>query len=50
MSLLLDVDVFRTEDFPFNDGELWSVIDQARGIKNAIFESCINDEARRLFL
>jgi uncharacterized protein (TIGR04255 family) len=49
MSLLLDVDVFRTEDFPVNDGELWSVIDQARGIKNAIFEGCINDEARRLF-
>lgn len=49
MSLLLDVDVFRTEDLPVNDGEFWSVIDQARVIKNAIFENCITDEARRLF-
>jgi uncharacterized protein (TIGR04255 family) len=49
MSLLLDVDVSRTEDFSVNDGELWSVIDQARDIKNAIFEGCITDKARRLF-
>jgi uncharacterized protein (TIGR04255 family) len=47
-SLLLDIDIFRTEEIPGKDSDLWAVIDQARRIKNDIFERCITDETRRL--
>lgn len=49
ISLLLDIDLFRTNDIPANEDALWRVTDDARPLKNRIFESCINDEARRLF-
>jgi uncharacterized protein (TIGR04255 family) len=48
MSLLLDIDVFRTEEIPGKSADLWEVIDQSRSIKNDIFERCITDETRRL--
>ncbi|MGO9485157.1 MAG: TIGR04255 family protein [Rhodomicrobium sp.] len=47
-SLLLDIDIFRTEEIPSNDTELWEVIEQARAIKNDIFERCITNETRKL--
>jgi hypothetical protein len=31
------------------DADLWACIDTVRPLKNAIFEACITDEARRLF-
>jgi uncharacterized protein (TIGR04255 family) len=49
LSLLLDIDVFRTREIPGKDDELWHTIDEARAIKNRIFESCITDESRKLF-
>jgi uncharacterized protein (TIGR04255 family) len=49
ISLLLDIDVFRTENIPKNEDELWDVIEEARTIKNMIFESSIKDETRELF-
>jgi len=49
VSMLLDIDVFRSEQIPDRDADLWDCIDAARPLKNAIFESCITDEARRLF-
>lgn len=49
MSLLLDIDVFRTDEIPQRDDSLWDLIDKARDIKNGIFESCITDDSRRLF-
>ncbi|VUX47991.1 conserved hypothetical protein [Candidatus Defluviicoccus seviourii] len=49
MSLLLDIDVFRTEEIPLRDDCLWDLINTARDIKNGIFESCITDHSRRLF-
>jgi uncharacterized protein (TIGR04255 family) len=49
VSLVLDIDVFRTEQIPRRDPDLWSCIEAARSLKNAIFESCITDEARKLF-
>ena len=48
-SVLLDIDVMRTAEIPLNDAQLWPVIDQARAIKNDIFERCITDASRRLF-
>lgn len=49
ISILLDIDVFRTEEVPLNDNELWPIIDVGRALKNEIFESCITDKTRELF-
>lgn len=49
VSLMLDIDVFRTEQIPGNEAELWRTIDDARLIKNRVFERCITDESRKLF-
>lgn len=48
-SFILDIDVGRTSNIPFNDTLLWPVIDQAQLIKNDIFERCIKEPARKLF-
>jgi uncharacterized protein (TIGR04255 family) len=49
VSLVLDIDVFRTEQIPGRDDDLWNCIDAVRPLKNAIFEACITDQARKLF-
>jgi uncharacterized protein (TIGR04255 family) len=49
VSLVLDIDVFRTEQVPHRDADLWNCIDPVRELKNAIFEACITDQARKLF-
>jgi len=49
-SFILDIDVARTADIPLNDKQLWPIVDQAQVIKNDIFERCIKDPARKLFL
>lgn len=49
VSLLLDIDLFRTTDIPADDGALWKIVDDARPLKNRIFESCITNETRKLF-
>ncbi len=48
-SILLDIDVFRMEQIPMNVKELWPIIEQARGIKNDLFERCITEKTRELF-
>jgi uncharacterized protein (TIGR04255 family) len=48
-SLLLDIDVFRTEQIPNRDDELWKVVDEVRGVKDGIFEGCITQKSRELF-
>jgi uncharacterized protein (TIGR04255 family) len=50
VSLLLDIDIFRIEQIPGREAELWECIEQVRPLKNAIFEACITDDARRLFV
>lgn len=50
VSLVLDVDVFRTEKIPGRDSDLWNCIDAVRPLKNSIFEACITDKTRRLFV
>jgi uncharacterized protein (TIGR04255 family) len=49
VSMVLDIDVFRTEHLPGRETDLWDCIDAVRPLKNAIFEACITDEARKLF-
>ena len=47
--LVLDIDVFRAEELPVSEAQLWEQLEQLRHAKNFVFESCITDEARRLF-
>lgn len=49
VSVVLDIDVFRTEDLPEDEADLWEFIEELRHRKNAIFEACITDKARELF-
>ena len=49
VALVLDIDVFRAEDLPATEAQLWEQLEQLRHAKNFVFESCITDEARRLF-
>jgi uncharacterized protein (TIGR04255 family) len=49
LSLLLDIDVFRTEDIPLNDDNLWLMLAEARNLKNDIFHQCITSKAAELF-
>ena len=48
VSLLLDIDVFRTEEIPNNDTQLWEAIEDAHMLKNDVFETCITGETRKL--
>jgi uncharacterized protein (TIGR04255 family) len=50
VSVVLDIDVFRTEQIPGRNPDLWDCIDAVRPLKNDIFEACITDEARKLFV
>src|SRR5262249_19550280 len=38
ISVLLDIDVFRSEQIPGREADLWRVVEEARIIKNTIFE------------
>ena len=49
VSLLLDIDIFRTQAIPGNEAELWRAVEEARALKNSVFESCISDKSRELF-
>jgi uncharacterized protein (TIGR04255 family) len=48
-SVLLDIDIFRTEDVPMNEKALWPIMEEAHSLKNDIFERCITDKTRGLF-
>lgn len=49
VSVVLDIDVFRTADLPSDDASLWEFVEELRHRKNSIFEACITDKARELF-
>lgn len=49
VSVVLDIDIFRTIDLPENEDQLWALLEELRYAKNKVFEACITDEARRLF-
>lgn len=51
VSVVIDIDVFRTEQLPMDDEEVWSLLDnQLRHVKDNLFEGCITENARRLFI
>ncbi len=49
VSVVIDIDIFRTTELPTNEAQLWGLLEQLRTAKNTVFEACITDEARRLF-
>jgi uncharacterized protein (TIGR04255 family) len=49
VSIVLDIDIFRTDDLPSEEAALWAVVEQLRNAKNKVFEGCITDKARELF-
>jgi uncharacterized protein (TIGR04255 family) len=49
VSVVLDIDVFCSENVPQNDAGIWEVFENLHECKNRTFEACITDAARRLF-
>jgi uncharacterized protein (TIGR04255 family) len=49
-SLVLDLDLSRERDLPKRDDAIWQVLDDMRVHKNRIFEYCITDRSRSLFV
>jgi uncharacterized protein (TIGR04255 family) len=49
VSILFDIDLFRTSSVPQNEQEIWELLDQMRVRKNKIFEGSITEQARELF-
>lgn len=48
-SILLDIDLYRTDTLPQRDDDLWEIFETLHVHKNRIFEECITDRARELF-
>jgi len=49
VSIVLDVDLFRSEDVPQDEAGVWEYVEKLHVEKNRIFESCITDASRLLF-
>ncbi len=49
VALILDIDLWRTEDLPSDDDDLWSILASLREQKDALFEACITDKTREMF-
>jgi uncharacterized protein (TIGR04255 family) len=49
VGLILDIDLFRADDIPKDEGGIWQLFETLRDRKNEIFEACITDRARELF-
>lgn len=49
VSVVLDIDIFRTADLPADEESTWAFFEELRFHKNKVFEACITDKARELF-
>lgn len=49
VSVVLDIDIFRTADLPADEESTWAFFEELRFHKNKAFEACITDKARELF-
>jgi uncharacterized protein (TIGR04255 family) len=49
ISVILDLDIFRTFDVPQREEEVWEYFETLHIRKNEIFEACITDRTRELF-
>ncbi len=50
VSIVLDIDIFRTQNVPQDEDSLWAFAERLRHAKNAIFEASITDATRELFV
>ncbi len=48
-SILLDIDISRSEGSPQNDDDIYELLNSMRAKKNGVFEACITERARALF-
>lgn len=48
ISVILDIDLSRTEDLPASEAGLWALLEELRVRKNEIFEACITDQTREM--
>lgn len=49
LSVVLDIDISRTQDLPPDESGVWDFFEQLHARKNDVFEACITDRARELF-
>jgi uncharacterized protein (TIGR04255 family) len=49
ITVVLDIDSFKTGNFNVNNGEMWEIFANLRNIKNQVFFNSITDETARLF-
>jgi uncharacterized protein (TIGR04255 family) len=49
VSVVLDLDLFRTTNLPQTEDELWAFFEKLRHRKNQVFEACITDDMRKRF-
>lgn len=49
ITVVLDIDSFKTGDFNVSNGEMWDIFANLRNIKNQVFFNSITDETVRLF-
>jgi uncharacterized protein (TIGR04255 family) len=49
VSVLLDIDLFRTEALPSTEEDMWTLLGKFRTRKNQAFEACLTKETRKLF-
>ena len=49
ITVVLDIDSFKTGNFNVSNGEMWDIFASLHNIKNQIFFNSITDEAARLF-
>ncbi len=49
VSLILDIDLFRSEDIPKDEEGIWMFFETMHVRKNEVFEACITDRSRELF-
>ena len=50
LSVVLDIDLYREQDTPCDEKEIWEFFERLRTRKNEIFEACITDRTRKLIL
>jgi len=50
VSVVLDLDISRDQSVPSEENEIWDFFEKLRSKKNDIFEACITDKTRRLFV
>jgi uncharacterized protein (TIGR04255 family) len=48
VSVVLDIDLFRSDDVPADEDGIWAFLESLRGRKNEVFEACITDRTREV--